>query len=126
MKKAILILAIASVLLVSVGVIVVAIRPSPVVVEFNQAQYQWISNQEYGAWTSYKYQNMPGSAEFTKTGNALHTSWNYNPYIEDQDQEPTLYVFDKKSGYWVQKEGVVPYSYEPIFCEYTTENFFRG
>jgi len=126
MKKAILILAIASVLLVSVGVIVVAVKPSPIVVDFNQAQYQWMANSEYGAWSSYRYQNLETSTEFTKTGNALHTSWDFSPYAGESKGESTVYVFNKKYSYWIQKEGGVTYSYEPVFCDYTANNFFRG
>jgi hypothetical protein len=119
-------LAIASVLLVSVGVIVVAIRPSPVVVEFNQGQYQWLASNEYGAWNSYKYQNQLTSTEFTKTGNSLHASWDYNLLVEDQKEESSVYVFDKDSEYWVQKSSEKNYDGEAFSCDYSVKNFFRG
>ena len=102
-----------------------AAKPQTITLEYNQTQYQWRGLDEFGGWT-FEYQNSPVSANYTLKGNTLHTSWDYSPLVSNLTGESTVYVYDKKSGYWKEKEGTVCYVYEPGYGEYPVVNYFRG
>ncbi len=90
-----------------------------------QAQFQWRANQPYGSW-SYHYQNVWVTSEYTLTGNALHTEWTYQPYVEHERSEKTVYIYDRLTETWVEKAGQVKYVYTPLYGDYTVVNYFRG
>lgn len=106
---------------------VMAAQPAPFTVNFNQAQFQWRGISALGDWTpSYSYLNSPTSSDFELTGNVLHTSWSYSPSVTDLTGESTIYVYDKATELWIEKEGQVSYVYIPGYGESPVVNYFRG
>jgi hypothetical protein len=102
-------------------------KPTAITVEFNQAQDQWRGTSEFGDWTpGYSYLESATSTDFELKGNTLHTSWSYSPLVSDLQGESTVYVYDKKTELWIEKEGTVSYIYEPGYGEYPAVNYFRG
>lgn len=125
-KKTTAILLIAIFMISTLVVIVPAMAKSQsITASFNQAQYQWRASAPYGSW-SYQYQNSPTSETYRMTGNVLHTSWSYSPVVTDLTGTSTVYVYDKKTILWIEREGKVTYKYEPSYGDYTIVNFFRG
>lgn len=112
-------------LLVLTLVVPVVGKPETFTVNYYQAQFQWRAWAPFGQW-SYTYQNYQTSAEFTLTGKVLHTSWSYSPVVTNLEGASTVYVYDKKSGLWLENEGTVTYNYEGYYGEYTVTNYFRG
>jgi len=126
MKRILLTVLIVSALLLSVGS-VLAEKPSPITVDYNQAQFQWRGVSDFGDWTSgYSYLEYATSSDFVLTGNVLHTSWSYSPLVTDLAGESTVYVYDKDSGLWIENEGQVSYMYVPGYGDAPVVNFFRG
>ena len=128
MNKKIVSLSIISVLIMSVLVFAIPVfaKPAALTIGFNQAQFQWRgTSAPLGDWT-YTYQNSPVSAGYTLSGNVLHTEWSYSPLVTDLKEQNTVYVYDKKSEVWIEKEGQVSYKYVPGYGDYQIVNFFRG
>jgi len=105
---------------IAVAAIPVSAPPTTFTVPYNQAQFQWRTPSwggPFGAWSSIT-QNYATSSDFTLTGNVLHTSITYSPSVTDLQGASTVYVYDKKEGIWIQKEGTIkytsPYSGLPI------------
>jgi len=104
-----------------------AAPPSTFTVQYNQAQFQWRGVSAFGDWTpGYSYLTSATSSEYVLTGNVLHTSWSYSPLVTDLTGQSTVYVYDKKSGLWIEHEGQVSYGYAPGYGDYQVVNFFRG
>jgi hypothetical protein len=100
-------------------------KPTPLIVPFNQAQFQWRALALYGDW-SYVYQNYATSGEYLLTGKVLHASWSYSPIVSDERGASTVYVYDKKSDRYIEHEGKVSYMYPPLYGDYRAVNYFRG
>ncbi len=125
-KKTTATLLIAIFLLSTIAVIVPAMaKPQSITISFNQAQFQWRASAEFGDW-SYIDLDYSTSETYKLTGNVLHTSWSYSPDVTDLTGTSTVYVNDKKTGLWIEREGQVSYKYEPLYGDYTIVNFFRG
>jgi hypothetical protein len=125
--KVVLILAVIAVTLVgSVGTVSAA-KPTTFTVNYNQAQDQWRGVSDFGAWTpGYSYLAYATNAEFTLTGNTLHTSWSYSPVVTDLAGQSTVYTYDKVTDLWIEHEGQVSYGYAPGYGDYPVVNYFRG
>ncbi len=101
--------------------------PLTFTVNFNQAQDQWRGTSVFGDWTpGYSYLDSATSEEFVLKGKTLHTSWSYSPVVVDLTGESTIYVYNKQSGLWIEKEGTVSYIYEPGYGSFPAVNYFRG
>ena len=100
-------------------------KPQSIPVSFNQAQYQWRASAEFGDW-SYIVLVTEVNEDYKLSGNVLHTSWSYSPLVADLTGASTVYVNDKKTGLWIEREGQVTYKYVPGYGDYTIVNFFRG
>ena len=126
--KRIVILGIAVAVLFSlIGGTALAAQPTTFTVPHNQAQFQWRGISAFGDWTpGYSYQTYLTSSDFILTGNVLHTAWSYSPLVTDLAGQSTVYVYDKKSGVWIEKEGTVSYKYVPGYGDYPIANYFRG
>jgi hypothetical protein len=125
--KIALILAMVTIMLVTATGTVFAAKPTTFTVSFNQAQDQWRGISLFGDWTpGYSYLISATDAEFTLTGNTLHTNWSYSPVVTDLHGESTVYTYDKKADVWIEHEGKVSYVYVPGYGEYPVVNYFRG
>lgn len=129
MKRKILSILIALVLLLSFSLssVALAAKPATFEVECNQTQFQWRANrgQEFGDWWAI-YHNGSSTSEFRLTGNVLHSAYSYLPIVDDLEGESTVYVYDKKLDRWIEKEGTVSYKYDPLYGEYPIVNYWRG
>jgi len=77
------------------------------------------------SWTEL-YQNYDTTIDGTLSGNVLHTSYVYSPVVSDLEGEQTIYVLDKKSGHWIEREGTVKYKYQPYYGDHYIVNYWRG
>ncbi len=101
--------------------------PTPLTVTLNQAQLQWRGISAFGDWTpGYSYMEYATSSDFNVTGNVLHTSISYSPSVEDLEGESSVYVYNKSSGLWIEREGQVKYVYIPGYGDTPVVNFWRG
>jgi hypothetical protein len=101
--------------------------PTPITIDFNQAQDQWRGVSAFGAWTpGYSYLASAVSEDFVLKGKTLHTSWSYSPVVVDLTGESTVYVYDKELEIWIEREGTVSYIYEPGYGTFPAVNYFRG
>jgi len=98
-------------------------------VPIKQAQFQWRAwdpmPSEDSSWTPL-YQNYPTTIDLKLSGNVLHTYYTYSPAVSDLEGEQTIYVLDKKSGLWIEREGIVSYKYLPYYGDYVVANYWRG
>jgi hypothetical protein len=100
-------------------------KPVTFTVPIYQAQFQWRAWAAFGDWSNV-YQDYLTSSEYTLTGNVLHSEWEYSPVVTDLEGQSTVYVYDKDTELWIEKEGHVFYKYVPYYGDYWIANFFRG
>ena len=126
MKRKIISILLVLVLSLSLSSVAFATKPATFEVSYNQTQFQWRAKYaEFGDWT-YTVQNSSQSSEFKLTGNVLHSAYEYSPVVDDLEGESTVYIYDKKADFWIEKEGTVSYKYEPLYGEYPIVNYWRG
>lgn len=120
MKRLVIALMLVLVMLALVVTPALAKPTATFTVPYKQAQFQWRTPSwggPFGDWSSV-YQNWSTSADFTITGNTLHTSISYSPGVTDLRGASHVYTYNKKSGKWIQHEGTIqytsPYSGLPI------------
>jgi len=95
-------------------------------VNYYQAQFQWRTPSWgglFGAWSSI-YQNYATSDEFTLTGNVLHMFITYAPSVTNLQGDSSNYVYNKKEGRWIQKEGTIQYT--SPYSGLTITEYWRG
>ncbi len=139
MKKALIALPIVALMLVVPAIVIAKTSnpsllgngngdgPTQLTVTLNQAQFQWRGISAFGDWTpDYSYLESATSSDFNLTGNVLHTAISYSPSVEDLKGESSVYVYNKSSELWVQKEGQVKYVYVPGYGDSPVANFWRG
>ena len=119
-------LLIVALFLISIMVAIpVSAQPVTFVVPIKQAQFQWRAWASFGAW-SYQYQNDVTSIDCKLSGNVIHTYYTYSPVVSDLEGEQTIYVLDKKSELWIEREGTVKYKYPPYYGDHWIVNYWRG
>ena len=98
-------------------------------VPIKQAQFQWRAwkpmPDEGSSWAEL-YQNYHTTIDCKFSGNVLHTYYTYSPVVSELEGEQTIYVYDKKSGLWIEREGTVSYKYPPYYGDYAIANYWRG
>lgn len=112
------------VLVLVLAVTPVAAKPATFATTYNQTQFQWRANAEFGDWSKVLLDSS--SSEFKLTGNVLHSAYVYSPLVDDLEGESTIYTYDKKEDLWIEKEGTVSYRYEPLYGDYPIVNYWRG
>lgn len=104
-------------------------KPLTFTVPIHQAQFQWRAwspmPTEGSSWAEL-YQNQHTTIDCKLSGNILHTYYTYSPVVSDLEGEQTIYVLDKNSGLWIEREGTVSYKYPPYYDDYAIVNYWRG
>lgn len=104
-------------------------KPQTFIVPIKQAQFQWRAwdpmPTEGSAWSEL-YQNYLTEIDCKLSGNVIHTYYSYSPVVSDLEGEQTIYVYDKKSGFWIEREGTVSYRYPPYYGDHAIVNYWRG
>lgn len=114
----------AVVLLVSLAfVIPVNAKPATFTVNYNQAQFQWRAASwggPFGDWSSV-YQNFQTTSDpFTLTGNALHSTFTFDPSVTNIQGASTVFTYDKTSKLWVEHAGSLSYNLSGYYCSDTS------
>jgi len=113
-------------ILLAVTMIVPAVLgKEEITIELKQAQFQWRAWSQFDSWTLL-YQNRVDDDEYKLTGKVLHMDWEYSPAVQNLEGEKSVFVYNKKTGYWILKEGTVKYRYLPYYGDYDVMNYFRG
>lgn len=105
---------------------VMAKPPETLTIQIKQAQFQWRTPSwggPIGDW-SWINQNYETSWDFTLTGKVLHTTISYAPSVTNEEGTSMVYVYNKKSGLWIQHEGTI--SYTSPYSELTITEYWRG
>lgn len=119
---------IAVALLATVGTVMA--KTTTLTVPSYETQFQWRAlgaypGGVYGAW-SYFQPSYLTSTDYTPTGNVLHTTISYAPYVSNQQGGELTYTYDKSTDTWILHDGTVSYNYAPSYGSYTVTNYFRG
>ena len=131
MKTKVITTIMATVFLMSIIMVAtpVSAKPQTFTVPIKQAQFQWRAwnpmPTEGSSWTEL-YQNNPTTIDCKLSGNVIHTYYTYSPSVSDLEGEQTIYVYDKKSSHWIEREGIVSYKYLPYYGDYVVANYWRG
>lgn len=106
--------------------VTVMAKPKPLTIQMKQAQFQWRTTDwggPIGDWSMID-QNYETSWDFRLTGNVLHTTISYAPSVTNEEGTSMVYVYNKKSGLWIQHEGTI--SYTSPYSELTITEYWRG
>jgi hypothetical protein len=102
-------------------------KPTALTVPSYETQFQWRAwdGNTYGSWSWFQ-SSYSTSTDYTLTGNALHTTISYAPYVTNQQGGELTYTYHKSTDTWILHDGTVSYAYAPEYNSYTVTNFFRG
>ncbi|MEM2914559.1 MAG: hypothetical protein QXH91_04060 [Candidatus Bathyarchaeia archaeon] len=101
-------------------------EPQTFTMKYLEKQWQWRSTSwggPFGDW-SWIGPSFESESDFMLTGNVLHTSITYSPEVTDLVGASMVYVFNKKSGLWIQREGTI--SYTSPYSGFTITEYWRG
>lgn len=98
--------------------------PIPVTVPMKQTQFQWRTWKTPPDWSAIWYDDIFDPSTYELSGNVLHAEISYQPAVSEEVGTSQVYVYNKKAGHWIMREGTISY-FSPHSSLWVTE-YWKG